>query len=188
MVAPSPTNNGLVNEINTLKNEIYSLSNIDNVSQAILDLKGDRLTILDKLDEKKEREEDGGIVASVPTLNEIVEQLDRLFDDVKNLLADTENNILSSVEVIGEAVARFTEQNIQFTEGAKADRVKILEDVAFIRKALEGGAVAALTTAVIKESGLKNENDSAETGGENSLAPENETPEQRNQFRHRKRN
>ena len=177
MVAPSPTNNGLVNEINTLKNEIYSLSNIDNVSQAILDLKGDCLTILDKLDEKKEREEDGGIISIVPTLNEIVEQLDRLFDDVKNLLADTENNILSSVEVIGEAVARFTEQNIQFTEGAKADRVKILEDVAFIRKALEGGAVAALTTAVIKESGLKNENDSAETGGENSLAPENETPD-----------
>lgn len=53
MVAPSPTNNGLVNEINTLKNEIYSLSNIDNVSQAILDLKGDCLTIHDKLDEKK---------------------------------------------------------------------------------------------------------------------------------------
>lgn len=175
MVAPSPTNNGLVNEINTLKNEIYSLSNIDSVSQAILDLKGDCLTILDKLDEKKEREEDGGIITSVPTLNEIVEQLDRLFDDVKNLLADTENNILSSVEVIGEAVARFTEQNIQFTEGAKADRVKILEDVAFIRKALEGGAVAALTTAVIKESGPENENDSAETDGENILTPENKT-------------
>lgn len=154
-VAPS-SNSGLVSEINNLKNEIYSLSNIDNVSQAILDLKGDCLTILNKLDEKKERDEEGGIIDGAPTLNEIVEQLDRLFDDVKNLLADTENNILGSVEVIGEAVARFT-------EGAKADRVKILEDVAFIRKALEGGAVAAVA-AVAKESAAEETSPSENTG------------------------
>lgn len=136
-VITQPANSGLVSEINNLKNEIYNLNNMDNVSQAILDLKSDCLTIIEKLDERPSSDEDG-IIANVPTLSEIVAQLDRLFDDVKNLTADSENNVLGSVEVIGEAVARLADDNRATTESAKSDRLKLLEDVAFIRAAVEG--------------------------------------------------
>lgn len=73
-----PAGSGIVSEINSLKNEIYNLSNIDNISQAMLELKNDCMTIIDKLDERNGGDE-MGVIASVPTLAEIVAQLDRLF-------------------------------------------------------------------------------------------------------------
>ncbi len=145
-IVAQPVNGGLVSEINNLKNEIYNLSNMDNVSQAILDLKSDCLTIIEKLDERPSSEEDG-IIANIPTLSEIVTQLDRLFDDVKNLAADSENNVLGSVEVIGEAVARLSEDSKASSESARSDRLKLLEDVAFIRAAVEKKSLAVVPVA-----------------------------------------
>ena len=60
----------------------------------MLELKNDCMTIIDKLDERNGGDE-MGVIASVPTLAEIVAQLDRLFDDVKNLVADSENNVMA---------------------------------------------------------------------------------------------
>lgn len=131
-----PVSNGIIGEINSLKNEIYNLSNIDNISQSILDLKSDCLTILDKLDERNAESDDMGVIASVPSLSEIVAQLDRLFDDVKNLVADSENNVLSSLEVIGEAVGNLASVNKENAEEAKTDRKKLMDDVAYIRDVL----------------------------------------------------
>ncbi len=126
---------GLVSEINSLKNEIYSINSMDNVSQAILDLKGDCLTILDKLEERREEGgADADVIAGIPTINEIVAQLDRLFDDVKNLVMDSENNVMGAVEVVGEAIRGIAEES----GAAKADRERLLADVAQIKAMLEG--------------------------------------------------
>lgn len=143
-----PVSNGIIGEINSLKNEIYNLSNIDNISQSILDLKSDCLTILDKLDERNAESDDMGVIASVPSLSEIVAQLDRLFDDVKNLVADSENNVLSSLEVIGEAVGNLASVNKENAEEAKTDRKKLMDDVAYIRDVLAEGKPAEIVPAV----------------------------------------
>ena len=143
-----PVSNGIIGEINSLKNEIYNLSNIDNISQSILDLKSDCLTILDKLDERNAESDDMGVIASVPSLSEIVAQLDRLFDDVKNLVADSENNVLSSLEVIGEAVGNLASVNKENAEEAKTDRKKLMDDVAYIREVLSEGKPAEIVPAV----------------------------------------
>ncbi len=125
---------GLVSEINSLKNEIYRINSMDNVSQAILDLKGDCLTILEKLEQQQAGgTADADLIAGIPTINEIVSQLDRLFDDIKNLVTDSENNVMSSVEVIGEAIKNLTEE----TRSAKADRERLVADVAEIKARLE---------------------------------------------------
>lgn len=143
-----PVSNGIIGEINSLKNEIYNLSNIDNISQSILDLKSDCLTILDKLDERNAESDDMGVIASVPSLSEIVAQLDRLFDDVKNLVADSENNVLSSLEVIGEAVGNLASVNKENAEEAKTDRKKLMDDVAYIRDVLAERKPAEIVPAV----------------------------------------
>ena len=143
-----PVSNGIIGEINSLKNEIYNLSNIDNISQSILDLKSDCLTILDKLDERNAESDDMSVIASVPSLSEIVAQLDRLFDDVKNLVADSENNVLSSLEVIGEAVGNLASVNKENAEEAKTDRKKLMDDVAYIREVLAEGKPAEIVPAV----------------------------------------
>lgn len=143
-----PVSNGIIGEINSLKNEIYNLSNIDNISQSILDLKSDCLTILDKLDERNAESDDMGVIASVPSLSEIVAQLDRLFDDVKNLVADSENNVLSSLEVIGEAVGNLASVNKENAEEAKTDRKKLMDDVAYIRDVLAERKHAEIVPAV----------------------------------------
>lgn len=132
------TGSGIVSEINSLKSELYNIGNIENISQAIIDLKGDCLTIIDKLDEKSVSSDEMGVIASVPTLSEIVAQLDRLFDDVKNIVTDSENNILSSLEVIGEAVGNLSLQNKETAEEAKVDRKKLMDDVTCIREAVTG--------------------------------------------------
>lgn len=150
-VISETANSGLITELNNLKNEICNLNNMDGVSQAILDLKSDCVTIIDKLDERKENGEDDGYYAGGPTLDDIVAQLDRLFDDIKNVEADSENNILSSLEVISEAVAKFSVDRSEAETNAKGDRAKILEDVAFIRSAIESGTAVASVT-VEKES------------------------------------
>jgi len=146
-----PVSNGIIGEINNLKNEIYNLSNIDNISQSILDLKGDCLTIIDKLDDKNADADGMGVIASVPSLSEIVAQLDRLFDDIKNLVSDSENNVLSSLEVIGEAVGNLASANKENAEEAKSDRKKLLDDVAFIRDSLGGEKPAIATPIVVNE-------------------------------------
>lgn len=143
-----PVSNGIIGEINSLKNEIYNLSNIDNISQSILDLKSDCLTILDKLDERNAESDDMSVIASVPSLSEIVAQLDRLFDDVKNLVADSENNVLSSLEVIGEAVGNLASVNKENAEEAKTDRKKLMDDVAYIRDVLAERKPAEIVPAV----------------------------------------
>ncbi len=147
-VVSQPVSNGIIGEINSLKNEIYNLSNIDNISQSILDLKSDCLTILDKLDERNAESDDMGVIASVPSLSEIVAQLDRLFDDVKNLVADSENNVLSSLEVIGEAVGNLASVNKENAEEAKTDRKKLMDDVAYIRDVLAERKPAEIVPAV----------------------------------------
>ena len=153
-----PAGSGIVSEINSLKNEIYNLSNIDNISQAMLELKNDCMTIIDKLDERNGGDE-MGVIASVPTLAEIVAQLDRLFDDVKNLVADSENNVMSSLEVIGEAVGNLTSLNKENAEEAKSDRKKLMDDVARIYDAVvadkpaEVGSVVANTVVGASENG-----------------------------------
>lgn len=145
----SQTGNGIVSEINSLKSELYNIGSIENVSQAILDLKGDCLTIIDKLDEKNGSSDEMGVIASVPSLSEIVAQLDRLFDDVKNLVADSENNVLSSLEVIGEAVGNLSSQNRENSEEAKYDRKKLMDDVACIREAVTGEKTATAIVSVL---------------------------------------
>ena len=128
--------NGLVSEINSLKNEIYSINSMDNVSQAILDLKGDCLTILDKLEQSQAGNgADSEVIAGIPTINEIVAQLDRLFDDIKNLVTDSENNVMSSVEILGEAIKNLSEE----TKSAKTDRERLVADVAEIKARLDNG-------------------------------------------------
>lgn len=96
----------------------------ESVSRAILDLKGDCLAILDKLGDK-EADEDG----AAPTIGEIVVQLDRLFEDVKNLVTDSENNVMSSIEVLGDAVASLSATTAERAQACKDDRIKILEGI-----------------------------------------------------------
>ena len=121
-------------------------------------MKNDCMTIIDKLDERNGGDE-MGVIASVPTLAEIVAQLDRLFDDVKNLVADSENNVMSSLEVIGEAVGNLTSLNKENAEEAKSDRKKLMDDVARIYDAVvvdkpaEVGSVVANTVVGASENG-----------------------------------
>lgn len=143
-VISEASGNGLVNEINSLKNELYSINSIDNVSQAILDLKGDCLTILEKLEDQKSGEVGTEVIAGIPTINEIVSQLDRLFDDIKNLVTDSENNIMGAVEVVAEALKNIAEEG----SAAKADREKLMSDVAAIKAMLEGNAPVVAASEV----------------------------------------
>lgn len=113
------------------KTEHVSFIGADSISNALLDIKTECLNILERLDERNA--EDSGIVQGAPTLDEIVAQLDRLFDDVKNLLSDAENNIMSSLMVMGEAVAHIAENG----DSAAADRRKLLDDAAVIRALTE---------------------------------------------------
>lgn len=109
---------------------------MDNVSQAILDLKGDCLTILDKLEQSQAGNgADSEVIAGIPTINEIVAQLDRLFDDIKNLVTDSENNVMSSVEILGEAIKNLSEES----KSAKTDRERLVADVAEIKARLDNG-------------------------------------------------
>ncbi len=95
---------GLYEQISALNNSGV-VNNIDALSQAILSIKGDCNAILDRMDIR--HTDDGAtVVDGMPSLGEIVAQLDRLFDDIKNVVADSENNIMSSIVVIGEALAR----------------------------------------------------------------------------------
>lgn len=131
-----PAANSLVSEINNLRNEIYNLGNMSDVSQSLLDLKTDCVAILEKLDGKSG---DAVDYSAAPTLGEIVSQLDRLFDDIKNIATDSENSILSAVEVIGEAIAALSNEQ----ESAKSDREKLIEDISYIRSAVSGEPIEA---------------------------------------------
>ncbi len=110
------------------------VGNMSEISQGILDLKGDCLAILDKLDNNGE----GGSVSAI-TLEEIVAQLDRLFDDIRNLATDSENGIMGAIEVLGDAIAGISQVQDDNAKAALEDRVKLLNDVAFIRASIEHG-------------------------------------------------
>ena len=141
VVTPA-TENGLAAEISNLKNEIYNLGNLDDISQSVLELKADLALVIEKLEDDKgtiEVADNSGVITALPSLAEIVAQLDRLFDDVKNVLTDSENNIMSSVEVLGEALVKISEEQKENASSAKQDRLKLLEDVAFIRSSIENG-------------------------------------------------
>lgn len=142
MVSPT-AESGLAAELTNLKNELYNLGNIDDISRSVLELKADLALVLDKLEEHKpsvEVSDDGGVIATLPSLTEIVAQLDRLFDDVKNVISDSENNVMSSVDVIAEALVKLSQEENEKASAAKEDRLKLLDDVAFIRAAVEKGA------------------------------------------------
>lgn len=111
----------------------------ESVSRAILDLKGDCLAILDKLGDKEAEEEN----SAVPTIGEIVVQLDRLFEDVKNLVTDSENTVMGSIEVLGDAVASLSATTEERAQASKDDRIKILEGIDL----LTGGKVGASTSS-----------------------------------------
>ncbi len=153
VVTPA-TENGLAVELTNLKNEIYSLGNLDDISQSVLELKADIALALEKMEERGgvEVTDNSGLITNIPSIAEIVAQLDRLFDDIKNVLTDSENNIMSSLEVLGEALVKFSEEHKASTDSAKADRTKILEDVAFIRSAVENGSFSTPTTSPIAPS------------------------------------
>lgn len=110
------------------------------------------LEILDRLDEKQGYDHAEGAAAGSPTLDEIVAQLDRLFEDFKTVAADSENNITSSLEVLGEAVSKLNADS----EARAADRGKILGDVAFLRAHAENGGGFGYT---LDESLLSGENE-----------------------------
>lgn len=159
MVTPT-AENGLAAELTNLKNELYSLGNIDDISRSVLELKADLALVLDKLEDHKsgvDVSDDNGVIATLPSLPEIVSQLDRLFDDVKNVVSDSENNIMSSVDVIAEALVKLSQEQKENASAAKEDRQKLLGDVAFIRSAIEKDptAAAAQTVAIEDKSGVK---------------------------------
>ena len=124
-------------EIASIKKEIYGLNSIEEIGQGLTDLKADCLEILARLDETQVA---GGVAVGALTLEETVSQLDRLFDDIKNLASDCENSIMSSLEVIGEAMASVNRVIEQNNASASEDRARIMADVAFIRSAIETGA------------------------------------------------
>ncbi len=135
-------------------------SSLGEISQGILDLKGDCLAILDKLNANGESNNAGAI-----TLEDIVAQLDRLFDDIRNLATDSENGIMGAIEVLGDAIAGISQVQDDNAKAALEDRVKLLADVSFIRSSIERGESViteqASTPAMISD-GSSAETESAE--------------------------
>ncbi|MBQ8882500.1 MAG: hypothetical protein IJY70_03810, partial [Clostridia bacterium] len=87
----SESESEIEDEIANIKKEIYGLNNIEEIGQGLSDLKADCLEILARLDESQVA---AGVAVGAVTLEETVSQLDRLFDDIKNLASDCENSIM----------------------------------------------------------------------------------------------
>lgn len=116
----------------------------EGVSRAIMDLKGDCLAILDRLGDRENPSAVEGDVAL--TLSEAVVQLDRLFDDVKNLVTDSENTVMGSLEVIGDAVASLAATTEERAQASKDDRIKILDGVSRLLTQSGAAPVAGVAT------------------------------------------
>ena len=164
--APSESESEIEDEIANIKKEIYGLNNIEEIGQSLSDLKADCLEILARLDETQVA---GGVVVGAITLEETIAQLDRLFDDIKNLASDCENSIMGSLEVIGEAIASVTKSLDQNNASASEDRAKILEDVAFIRNAIENSSLTPCASAIVTESASEPVEESVPSNIENRL-------------------
>ncbi|MBR2989240.1 MAG: hypothetical protein IKC64_05925, partial [Clostridia bacterium] len=164
--APSESESEIEDEIASIKKEIYGLNNIEEIGQSLADLKADCIEILARLDETQVA---SGVVVGAITLEETIAQLDRLFDDIKNLASDCENSIMSSLEVIGDAIASVTKSLDQNNVTASQDRAKLLEDVAFIRNAIENSSVAPCADAPASASAESVDEETLESGVENRL-------------------
>lgn len=92
--------NGLAHEVNDLKNEIMGLKNSCSYSDLLKEIKSLSNAIVEKLSftdgEATTFERIAG--GTSVSLNEIVIQLDRLFDDIKFILGETETNIVKVSE------------------------------------------------------------------------------------------
>ena len=99
------------------------------ISHVIVQVKNDCTAILNRLNE-------GGYSGGNGiSFDETVSQLDRLFEDVKNLAVDCENTVMGAIEVLSDAIASV----IHVQEESRVDRSKLINDVAFIRSSIENG-------------------------------------------------
>lgn len=100
------------------------------LSHVIVQVKNDCTAILNRLNEGGFTGADNAI-----SFDETVSQLDRLFEDIKNLASDCENSVMSAIEVLSDAIASV----IHIQEESRVDRSKLISDVAFIRSTIENG-------------------------------------------------